>query len=382
MRIALLIGPMSLGSRESVDIANFRTTPGMTGTDLGFVRIGECLEEMGHEVTRIYPGQPGGKFDAAIAINEPDLLRNVDADVRTCAYWLNDMSFNRAGFHRHVDLFFSPSESHRQQVLTRPNWRRVEVSPQNPRGVELYQPEPDKWVAVELGCDPDRYLVQYGTEMVPAEKVPGKVIYCSSPDRGLHHLLSQWPAIKRAVPHANLHIYYTVQKWIDGLRGTPYPFPPVEPLRARALYVAEALRRMPDMDITVHDSVSRATIESEMASAECLAYPCDTVRWSEGFSCTLLEACAARACPVTLECDALPQVYGGVVPMVDRRCIPEWRDLVIRALREEAWRGEVNDRCAAFASERTWMHTAKAMMGHIEAELAGKPEGWRLTGTQ
>ena len=109
-----------------------------------------------------------------------------------------------------------------------------------------------------------------------------------------------------------------------------------------------------------------------MAQAECLAYPCDTIRWSEGFSCTLLEACAARACPVTLETDALPQVYGGVVPMVDRRCIQEWSGLAVRALTDEAWRNEVNEKCAAFAAERTWRHTAEKMMAHIGEALGRK----------
>lgn len=376
MKLALLLGKMSLGSRPSVDLANFRGTPGMTGTDTGFVRIGEELERMGHTVERSYPDKPpSGHYDAAIAVNEPDLLRGVDATVRTCAFWLNDVTFCRAGFDRHCDLFFSPSESHREQMLTRKTWQRVEVSQQNPNGVEMYKPDPDKWIAVELGCDPERYLCQYGAETIePIAKVPGRVVYCSSPDRGLHWLLQEWPAIRKAVPHANLHIFYTVQKWIDGLKGTPYPFPPIEALRARALYVENALKRLEGQGVTVRDAVSKETIELEMGRAECLAYPCDTIRWSEGFSCSLLEGCAARACPVTLETDCFPQVYGGVVPMVPREDIAGWRDLVVRALTDKAWRDEVNARVSAFATERTWRHTARKMSDAITTALAGKIE--------
>lgn len=392
MRIALLLGKMSLGSRQSVDLATWRATPGMTGTDTGFVRIGEELERTGHTVVRCYPmAPPTGKYDAALAVNEPDCLRGVDASVRACAFWLNDVSFCRAGFDRHCDLFFSPSEAHIEMMRTRPGWRRVEVSPQNPNGVERYRVAPEKWHAVELGCDPERHRFVYngGTPKLDdgsgggaLPKIPGRCIYASSPDRGLHHVLQEWPKIRKAVPHATLHIFYRLEPWLRGFDQTPF-YPPIEALRARANYVEEALRRLgPGSGITVRDAVSKDDMAREMAQAECLAYPCDTIRWSEGFSCTLLEACAAQACPVTLETDALPCVYGGVVPMVPRSEIGAWSDLVIRALRDDAWRSEVNERCGAFAAQRTWKDTAMKMMGLIERELAGKPEAYRLTGTQ
>ena len=38
--------------------------------------------------------------------------------------------------------------------------------------------------------------------------MPGRVIWCSSADRGLHWLLSQWPKIKEAVPYASLKVFY------------------------------------------------------------------------------------------------------------------------------------------------------------------------------
>ncbi len=397
MKICLLLGPMSLGPRTDYPFASWRQTPGLTGTDQGFIRIGECLAAAGHSVEYIVPSsatehagckvvpRATGHYDAALAVNEPDLLRYIDADIRACAMWLNDVSFCRVGFNRSVDLFFSPSNAHREQFRTRPAWRRVEVTQQNPNGIEQYEFEPDKWRVVHLGCDPDRFgthapgTADESPQWVPiAPKVPGKVVYCSSPDRGLHHLLSQWPRIRRAVPHATLHIFYRLGQWIQDVASAPYPFPPIEALRARALYINEALGRMTSrpnrMGITIHDSVSRETIEREMASAECLAYPCDTVRWSEGFSCTILEACAARSCPVVLETDALPDVYGGTVPMVGRLAVNEWADEVIRVLTDPERRAAVNERCGALASKLTWAATAQNMIAEIAAEMARKRE--------
>ena len=378
MKIAVMFGPLCLSGRGgSLDLANPRQDPkGLTGSEIGFIRLAECMRDAGHTVELIvkspqteYGGmpvrpEPSGHYDAALAINEPDLLRGVDAPIRALACWLNDFSFARAGFDQHVDLYFSPSAEHMKQFSLHESWRRVEVTQQNPKGVELFTMRPEKWSAVHLGCDPERY-VGHG------DKVPGKCIYASSPDRGLHHVLEQWPRIKKAAPHATLHIFYRLAKWIQDLASVPYPFPPVEALRARALYINDALGRMrdPKWGITVHDSVSREELEREMASAECVTYPCDTVRWSEGFSCTLLEACAARACPVTLETDAFPDVYGGTVPMVARECITEWGDLVIRALKDDAWREIANERCGLFADGKTWEVTATKMLQAMKARM-------------
>ena len=35
-----------------------------------------------------------------------------------------------------------------------------------------------------------------------------RVIYTSSYDRGLEHLLKMWPDVKKSVPDAELHIFY------------------------------------------------------------------------------------------------------------------------------------------------------------------------------
>jgi hypothetical protein len=58
--------------------------------------------------------------------------------------------------------------------------------------------------------------------------------------------------------------------------------------------------------------------------------------------------------------------------MYERTDIAGWRDGVIRALTDEAWRREVNDRVSAFAAERTWADTARRMVQAIEAKMAGK----------
>lgn len=380
VRVALLFGPLCLSFRKSFDFENLRTDPrGLTGSEIGFVRIAECLQELGHKVTlyteatqKSWKGMPiapigrgpqGFPYDAAVALNEPDILRSFHDQplVRVCETWLNDWTFCKPGFEKHVDLFTSPSNAHLEQVLTNPLWRHVGVTPDAPRGTHMFEPDPKNWEVNPLGCDPERYP--------PTEKISGRAVYCSSPDRGLHWLLQEWPKIRRAVPHATLHIFYRLQPWIDGFKNLEY-FPPIEPLRARALYIQEALRRMPDMGITVRDSVSRETIEREMAQAEVLAYPCDTTTWSEGFSCTILEACAARACPVITTCDALLDIYCGHTLMAERGEWDDWSNLVIRALTEPELRKEWNDRAEKLAQKLTWKAHTERLVQSIERRLS------------
>lgn len=393
MRIALLFAPMLLAFRKSIDFANYRTDPrGCTGSEIGFLRIAEELVRMGHDVqlhtitsdtswngcaVHQWPGKfkDDGTFEAegnpqitdcdvVVSINTPDDLRGCTG-FRVCMFWLNEVSFCRVGFEANVDLWCSPSQPHLDQILTNPEWRKVEVKWDFPAGLSHYVPDPAKWCVIPLGCDPERYDLD-------AEKVPGRIVYCSSPDRGLHWLLQEWPAIKRAAPDAHLKIFYRLEPWLRGFDAVPYSsaYPDVEKLRRRALYVEEALRRMedPKWGIDACGSVSRERIEREMCEAQVLAYPCDTIRWSEGWSCSTLEGCAARACPVLLPCDALGDVYRDA-GIVTEATLEAWREAVILALRDPAHRDAINSKARAFSELHTWKHTTEMLMAEVEKRM-------------
>lgn len=369
MKIALTYGPMCLTFRGTLEFAGHRADPrGLTGSELAFIRIAEELRDLGHDIYAYTRGaetelqgikirqidnvaEVDESFGACIGINEPEVLRKTRAKLQVCEQFLNSFDYCNGGFAEHVDLWISPSESHRSMILSMPHKLLG--------GVGEYVAEPDKWVAIPLGCDPERYDGH-------GDKVPGRVVYCSSPDRGLHLVLQEWPRIKKAVPHATLKIFYRLQAWIDGFKATGY-FAPIEGLRARANYIEEALRRLsgPEWGITVCDSVSREQIEREMALAEVLAYPVDTIRWSEGFSCTILEACAARACPVLLDCDAIGSIYGDSCQVLERGEVALWRGAVIAALTNSDFRDSTNKRARALAEKLTWKNHVRLLVDEL-----------------
>lgn len=75
--------------------------------------------------------------------------------------------------------------------------------------VSQYHRKQWEGVAPDLARIPS-YVTRNGYDPahVPTDvaKVPGRVCYISRPERGLEPLLQMWPAVKAAVPHAELHV--------------------------------------------------------------------------------------------------------------------------------------------------------------------------------
>lgn len=372
MRLALIFSPWLLAHRPTgIDFSQVFTDPrGTTGSEYGLARIAEELVKLGHEVEiftrspseswrgmRIRPWEERNfvdrSYDTAISFNIPDDLRACGARFHATIFWLNNFSFCQPGFGRHCDLFVSPSNAHREMALS--SWKTLQDG-------SHYDARPEQWTWLPLGVDPEKY----GKEA----KIPGRVIYCSSPDRGLHHLLAEWPAIKAAVPHASLHIFYRLMPWVEDMLKIPESHEGMRENRRRAVLIAEGLKATEGMDVTIRDAVSREQIQIEQDRAEVMAYPCDTMIWSEGWSCSTHEGCIAKACPIITDCDAFAEVYQGVVPMVSMKrenWRAEWRDLVVAALKDESFRADVNATAYEWAKTRTWENTARMFLEQIEA---------------
>ena len=184
MKIAVILGAFSIGTRP-LDFNDIWTNVrGLTGTDLCFVRLCQELKKLGDEVHMFtvhtdtlteWEGIPLHKFedrmtvvddsfDSIISINEPNILFGMPRKPKRIVWqMLNDFSFIKPGFDEEVDLYLGVCDEHTRFVASQ-------------------CPKPDKWRTVQLGCDPDLYR---------DERVAGRVFWCSSADRGLHWLLQQ-----------------------------------------------------------------------------------------------------------------------------------------------------------------------------------------------
>lgn len=362
MKIGFVCGLYCLGGEHNgFDFDNLWDDPrGLTGSELSFIQYARGLAKRNHDITLFTVSKNGyskwdgleirplsalndldESWDCVCSWNEADVLRSVpDKALRLVNLQINDLSQYAPGYDDYVDVWISPSDAHRARMIATDHTYKEYT----------YKPDPDEWEVLYNGCDPS----SYNSRMA---RVSGRVIWASSPDRGLHWLLQAWPKIKRNVPHAHLKIFYKLQPWLDSMAGKEFPNPDWMELAYRATYVREALRRLHNHDIEIVGSISRRQINEEMSQAQVLAYPCDTVNWTEGFSVTLMEACAAGVVPVTTDVDALGEIYGGAVVMVRSPVgerLDKFVDAVSRALTDADFRSEVTSKTTALANSYVW----------------------------
>lgn len=373
MKIAVILGAFSIGTRpldfhfENIWISS----RGLTGTDLATVMISKELQKLGHDISLFtIHAQPHHKpvaweniklfnfderssiiddsFDAIISINEPDVFRNLNSKaLKICWQFLNDFSYCQAGFDDFVDIWLSPCEMH-MEYLKKSSSR------------------PDKWKVLALGCDPSWY---------EDKRVPGRVIWTSSCDRGLHWLLSQWPKIKSAVPEATLKIFYHFNygniENVEPTSTTDHPH--VVELGQRVRYMKEAIQRLKPLGVEQVGSVSRKDIAKEISQASVLAFSVDTVAFSEGFSVSTMESHAGFTVPVITDADCLGSIYKDsgalVIKSPVRDHLQDFTSAVIKSLTDKPFADGVIEKCRAFANKYTWSKISQQMEGIIRTNI-------------
>ena len=385
LRMAFIYGAQCLGERKFnfSDVWNDRR--GLTGSELSYLKVARKMADRGHQVSLFtlmdedsvaewegipvhhYDRRGSCEVDVAFSWNESEPLRCMTpGSFKVVSWQLNKLDHCTPDSDNFVDAWMSPSECHRKMMVE----SRLSIGSVYGIYDRFYTPDPAIWSVVPHGCEPDRY------RDLGVEKVPGRVIWASSPDRGLHWLLQEWPKIRRAAPHASLRVFYGLQSWIDHFMSPPASESVHSDLveqRSRAFYIQDAIRRLEGHGVEIMDSVSRNRIDREMACAEVMAYSCDPVVWTEGFSVSLMESCAARACPVTTGVDALSSIYGGTIPMVDVPVsdnVGKFSDLVIRALTDRDYREVVNNRVEAFGRSHSWDSVADNIEGLIRSRVS------------
>lgn len=143
---------------------------------------------------------------------------------------------------------------------------------------------PDKIRVIDLGVVKEDYDKE-------VEKIPGKMIFCSVPRRGLEHLARLFPKIKARVPHASLVITSDYRLWgvdFTDTEGFTVLFPP-------------------DWDVSYLSKVDRKILVQHQLGSEVMAYPCT---YEECFCIAAMECIAAGAIPVTTAIGAMPTTVG------------------------------------------------------------------------
>lgn len=377
-KIAIVLGPYSVGARPlDFWFNNIWDNPrGLTGSDLTFIQTALEFKKLGYDVSAFtVHAQPDHKqkewegiklfnvneiqqiddsYDAIISINEPDIFRFTSKKpVKILWQMLNDFPYCGNGYEKEE------------------NWENLYdialgVCSQHTEYLQKQVKQPEKWGTVPLGCTPEWYQ---------DKRVPGRMIWCSSADRGLHWLLSEWPEIKKAVPYASLKIFYHFNfNQIDKVEPNSTDYPPkfVE-MGNRIRYIQQAINKLKLLGVEYVGSISREQMKKEFNEASVFPFCCDTVVFSEGFSISALEAHASYTVPIISEQDCLGMIYkhSGCVmlktPIANN--LSQFRESIIKSLTDQDFANTTIKKCLEFAEQFTWTQSIKKMEQIINFQL-------------
>jgi glycosyltransferase involved in cell wall biosynthesis len=209
------------------------------------------------------------------------------------------------------------------------------------------------------------YVLPNGVELsVERKPVPGRVIYHTSPDRGLHLLLAVWPEIRRRLPHATLHVVGPVEEAssladIEGVNPKT---------RHRATLLRDGLLAAQEAGgVELLGRVSRPVLDNELAEASLFAFPGSVSAPCETFSVSIME-CLAIGLPVVMSpVDALKSVYEGAVTMVPSPAedhMAAFIEAVVVALRDGADTDAGQRLAARYTFEEQAAHLDKIIVSH------------------
>jgi glycosyltransferase involved in cell wall biosynthesis len=305
MKVAFAYPTASMGRPLNPD-ALWSDQRGLTGSELSCFCYAAGIAAMGHEVHwytnathrattngvqvhsyQAWEPSQADYWDAIVSWMTPEPLMDVVSarPFKVFNQQCSDFGGCQPGWERKVDLFCPLSHDHARHMRPQTSFPA------------------DNFRVMFNGVDTGAFK--------PSTKIPGRCLWASSHDRGLHHALEIWPAIRAQVPHAELHVFYDVSG-MQQFATRPMPdIPFMQELQRRSLYSIEMLRRLQGHGVFLRGSVSREQMQSEMAASEVLLYPSDPVRYTETFGVTVLEAMASGCVPVLAFADAFAELWAG-----------------------------------------------------------------------
>lgn len=190
---------------------NSPNTTGIGGSETAVVCMARELAKLGHKVTcyidcphmdGIYDGVEYLHFgkmkdvvcDVFITSRQWQVMLEQNIKARAKFLWVHDIHCGQGGPELHTAFLKL------DRVLTLSQWHRDFFMSQ-------YQfLHPDTMIVTRNGIDTSRFAA-------PPTKIGKKLIFSSSPNRGLDTLLDVMPQIRARVPETELGIYYGFESW-------------------------------------------------------------------------------------------------------------------------------------------------------------------------
>lgn len=167
---------------------------------------------------------------------------------------------------------------------------------------KLYNISSDKMTVIPNGVDLDRF------PMDKWNNKRNKLIYSSSPDRGLEYLVGMFPFMKERYPELELHIYYgwtMIDKIIEHYKDMGIN-PQAEYLKNFKSKIMHHIEHLGGEEggIFQHGRVTQDDLANAMMDSDIWPYP---TQFAETFAITAVEMQAAGVIPVTSDFAALTE---------------------------------------------------------------------------
>lgn len=216
--------------------------------------------------------------------------------------WCHDLG--AMGIDRHKDLhkIFALSEFHGRYLHS------------------MFGVPKDKIIVTRNGINPTRFLRPRG------QKEFGKIVFSSSPDRGLIRALHVMDEVVKTFPEAKLHCYYGFDNMMK--MG----------MTELAAQIQKEMFARPY--VVNHGNLTQSELTKELSTACVWLYP---TNFLETYCITAIEALCSRVHPVVRAWGALPDtLQGSYSSLVDHDCespedVRTYAEHVVTALKTKAW---------------------------------------------
>jgi glycosyltransferase involved in cell wall biosynthesis len=261
---------------------------GIGGSELAMLTLCECWEKKGHKV-RLYnnPTQQGVSEFEQLPIKSfnPD----DDRDVLIIFRVPNHAALKAKGMK--IFLSFDQFTSHPFMPFMTMVDKVVGISEYHSEHFRNRYDFHDM-IVIDLPLRVDDF------EDINVDKIPGRLIYTSVPDRGLLNIADMWPEIKKRVPHATLRITSDYRLW-----GSNYP--------GNGKYFTRFMG-MDGVTFPANTALLRDDYLNELCKADILFYPHKADN-PELFSISVAEAQYAGAYPVSSDIGAMATTNMGTI---------------------------------------------------------------------
>jgi glycosyltransferase involved in cell wall biosynthesis len=335
------------------------------GTETALIRLAAALASRGHQVTVFtsHRNPPGGPHDNPLYLPHERV-----AEVRGCDVFVAVQDWRPVLFHIPAKkTWYWTGDSFDQYINFGIGEKRV-------------HPRIDRFLAVtnwhaRTLCEASGFpfekawVIPYGIQLSDFEgqepRNRKRLMYSSSPSRGLQFVPALYTELKRKHPDLELHVFSGLS-----IYDTEQPFsgPDVGPYRQ----IVEVLRKLPGC--TVHGNVLQKQLAREFMKSGLLFYPNSFL---ETACITAMESLAAGCPVVSSAAGALPEtVQDGGLLVPGTPGTPQYSAAFLQAAdqllsNENLWR-EVSERARTRASnEFGWDHAADRFEALLAADLGG-----------